>query len=144
MGKPRGVAVYPKTRRIYDRQRIRPHFLTELKKEREEKQLLAEQNAVLLPKAELHDLFLSADNCQSMNIVAKSLGIGRNILFKVLRDRKILMYNNTPYQEYIDRGYFKVVEKPIIMGGEAINKPQTLVTSKGVDYIAKLLKEKAS
>ena len=102
---------------------------------------LAEENQRLLPKAEMHDLFLSADNCQSMNVVAKSLGTGRTRLFQFLRDKEILMTNNTPYQDYLDRGYFRVVEKPIVMGDQAINKPQTFVTAKGVDFIAKLKRE---
>lgn len=105
---------------------------------------LAEENIKLRPKAEAHDLFLAADNAQSMNVVAKSLGTGRTRLFKFLRDRGILMANNTPKQEFIERGYFKVVEKSICMGDSTINKPQTLVTAKGVDYIGRLLKGAAS
>ena len=105
---------------------------------------LAEENHRLLPKAEMHDLFLSADNCQSMNVVAKSLGTGRTRLFQFLRDKEILMTNNTPYQDYLDRGYFRVVEKPIVMGDQAINKPQTFVTAKGVDFIAKLKREEGA
>ena len=35
----------------------------------------------------------------------------------------------------------RVVEKPIVMGDQAINKPQTFVTAKGVDFIAKLKRE---
>lgn len=93
----------------------------------------------LKPKADQHDLFLTGENCQPMNEVAKSLDIGRNKLFEYLRDKKVFMRNNVPYQNYLDRGYFKVIEKPIAMGGSNFNKTQTLVTSKGVEYIAKLL-----
>ena len=92
----------------------------------------------LEPKAEAFDRFLSADNAQSMAVVAKSLGTGRDRLFKFLRDQKVLMANNTPYQSFLDRGYFRVIEKTIKMGGEEVVKTQTLVTPKGVDYIAKL------
>lgn len=95
----------------------------------------------LQPKAEMHDRFLSAENAQSMGVVAKALGIGPNKLFRFLRDQKILLDNNVPYQEFMKRGYFRVVEKTIQMGDREKNIPQTLVTSKGVDYIAKLLKE---
>ena len=102
---------------------------------------LQEKVAALLPKAEAHNHFLSAENTQPMNEVAKSLGTGRTRLFQFLRDKKILMTNNTPYQDYLDRGYFRVVEKPIVMGDQAINKPQTFVTAKGVDFIAKLKRE---
>jgi len=105
---------------------------------------LAEQNQKLLPKAEQYDKFISGDNYQAMNIVAKALGIGRNKLFRFLRDRRILMNNNTPYQQYIDAGYFVVKEKPIQMGGDVINKPQTYVTAKGVDWLSRLLDERAS
>lgn len=76
-----------------------------------------------------------------MNMVAKSLGTGRNRLFQFLRDQKVLLANNAPYQRFIDAGYFVVKEKPIQMGDEVINKTQTYVTAKGVDWIAKLLED---
>ena len=101
---------------------------------------LQEKVAALLPKAEAHDHFLAGENAQTMNVAAKSLGIGRNKLFEFLRAKKLLMRNNTPYQAYLERGYFEVIEKPIDMGTGVINKPQTLVTPKGVDYIGRLLK----
>lgn len=93
------------------------------------------------PKIEAHDRFISGDNYQTMAIVAKSLGIGRNNLFKLLKQKKVLMENNTPYQRYMDSGYFVVKEKPIKMGGQVINKPQTYVTPKGVSYLDKLLQQ---
>lgn len=102
---------------------------------------MVEKVEVLQPKAEMHDRFLSAENAQSMGVVAKALGIGPNKLFRFLRDQRILLNNNVPYQEFMKRGYFRVVEKTIQMGDREKNIPQTLVTSKGVDYIAKLLKE---
>lgn len=105
---------------------------------------LAEENQKLRPKAEAHDLFLAGKNAQSMGVVAKSLNMGRNRLFGILRDKKILMANNVPYQEFIERGYFRVIEKSIVMGDQTINKPQTLVTAKGVDWIGRLLKGVAS
>ena len=102
---------------------------------------LAEENQRLLPKAKAHDHFLAATNAQTMNAAAKSLGIGRNKLFEFLRARKLLMRNNVPYQEYLGRGYFEVIEKTIDMGTGIINKPQTFVTAKGIDYIGRMLKE---
>jgi anti-repressor protein len=104
---------------------------------------LAEQNQKLLPKAEQFDKFISGENYQTMNLVAKSLGTGRNRLFKFLRDHKVLLANNAPYQRFIDAGYFVVKEKPIQMGDQTINKVQTYVTAKGVDWIAKLLEDSA-
>lgn len=109
---------------------------TELKKERE-------RRLALEPKAEAYDTFMDASNLQPMNDVAKCLGIGRNKLFALLREKKIIRSNNTPYQEYIDRGYFEVKEKPIKMGDASFNYAQTFVTAKGVDYISKLIKKSA-
>jgi prophage antirepressor-like protein len=103
-----------------------------------------EQIAMMKPKAEAHDKFISGENYQSMAVVAKALGTGRNRLYDFLRKQKILMSNNVPYQEYIDRGYFVVKEKSIQMGEQVINKPQTYVTAKGVDFIFRLLQEKSA
>lgn len=115
---------------------------TQLKEERL-KRLEAEKKVIALqPKAEMFDTFMTGKNAQTMNEVAKCLGIGRNKLFKFLRDHKILMSNNTPYECYRREGYFEVIETPIKMGDIVINKPQTLVTPKGVQFIARLLKEK--
>jgi len=111
---------------------------TALKEERQ-------RRLALEPKAEAYDAFMDGSNLQTMNDVAKCLGIGRNKLFKFLREHKIMRANNTPYQEYIDRGYFEVKEKPIQMGDSVINYAQTFVTAKGVDYLRKVLeKEKAA
>ena len=93
----------------------------------------------LLPKAEMHDLFLAADNAQPMKEVADAVGVGRNTLFRLLREKKILTSQNIPYRRYLDRGYFQVIEKTIEMGGQVINKPQTYVTPKGIDYIGRLI-----
>lgn len=101
-----------------------------------------EENQKLLPKAEAFDQFMDGSNNQKMNDVAKTLGIGRNKLFEFLRENHVLMNNNTPYQWHIDCGRFVVKQKPITMGEETINKPQTFVTPKGVEYIRRILSEK--
>lgn len=103
---------------------------------------LQEENERNKPKVEAHDKFINGENYQKVGQVAKVLGIGRNKLFAFLRDNNIFMTDNTPYQQYIDRGYFVVKEKPIEMGSQIINKPQTYVTAKGVSYISKLLDKK--
>ncbi|MED3792426.1 phage antirepressor KilAC domain-containing protein [Niallia alba] len=107
----------------------------------EEKERLEEENKLLLPKAESFDTFIDGSNLQKMNDVAKSLGYGRNKLFEYLRAKKILMKDNLPYQKYITNGYFQVKETSIKKGVFVVNKSQTFVTSKGVDYINKLMNE---
>lgn len=98
---------------------------------------LEEERQKLLPKAETYDRFISGENVQKMNDVAKILGWGRNKLFAELRERKIFMSNNVPLQRYIDAGYFVVKETPITMGDTGINKPQTYATAKGVEWLSK-------
>jgi Uncharacterized phage-encoded protein len=67
-------------------------------------------------------------NAQTIAEVAKVLQTGRDRLFRWLRREGILKYNNVPYQEYIDQGYFIVKDH-----GRYV---QTLVQSKGVPFIA--------
>jgi len=103
------------------------------------------QNEVkaLQPKAVEFDKFMSAENLQTMNEVAKCLNIGRNNLFSLLRAKKILMANNQPYQSHIQAKHFEVKEKPISMGDKSINYVQTFVTPLGMTYISNLLKKEA-
>lgn len=112
----------------------------------EENRLLEAENAELKPKAEFFDAVTDSKDAIPMANVAKVLGfkgIGRNNLFKILREEKILQPNSIPYQEYIDRGYFRVVEqrydKPY---GEVGINIKTLVFQKGIDFIRKLLIKK--
>lgn len=92
------------------------------------------------PKAQFHDAVVEAINCQSVQEIAKVLGTGPNRLFKFLRDEGLLMRNNLPYQQHLDAGYFRVVEKQYNDGrGESHTYTRTLVTGKGLAYIQKRL-----
>lgn len=105
---------------------------------------LAIENKEMKPKAEFFDAVTDSKDAISMAEVAKVLdmGIGRNKLFEFLRDKEILQKDNRPYQKYVDRGYFRVVEqkydKPY---GETGINIKTLVFQSGVDYIRKRLIE---
>lgn len=100
-----------------------------------------EQIEEMKPKVESFKMFIDGSNYQKMNDVAKSLGYGRNKLFAFLRSQKVLMKDNVPYQRFIESGYFVVKETSIERYGRIYNNPQTYVTSKGVDYIGKMLRE---
>lgn len=72
----------------------------------------------------------------------EGIDIGRNRLIKWLKENKILMNENTPYQRYIESGYFKVVEvtKNTVFGTQI--HPKTVITGKGQVWLMnKLLKE---
>ncbi|WBY39794.1 phage antirepressor KilAC domain-containing protein [Bacillus subtilis] len=93
------------------------------------------------PKVEKYHQFLDADGCMDMGTLAKNLncGMGKIKLFRFLREHKVLMQGNTPYQTYVNRGYFKVITKTTPVG----NKSVTLVTAKGADFIADLIRKSA-
>lgn len=50
-------------------------------------------------------------------------------------------HNNEPYQQYVDSGYFKLVRQTWKRAGYEGIYDKTMVTPKGVDFIAKLLLE---
>ena len=104
---------------------------------------LIEENEKMKPKAEFFDAVTDSKDAIPIGDVAKILdmGIGRNKLFEFLRDEKILMYNNQPYQKYIDQGYFRMVEQKFEKNGEVCINIKTLVFQKGVDFIRKRLQK---
>ena len=97
--------------------------------------------AIAAPKAEFYDTVASSESLTSFADTAKLLdkGIGRNKLMKLLREKKILQKDNIPYQTYVDRGYFKVVESCYMANENKVVSYTTYVKQKGIDYIRKLL-----
>ncbi|WP_346888305.1 phage antirepressor [Clostridium sp. UBA1056] len=118
---------------------------TKLKEERAARIEAEKKVAILKPKAEFYDDVAGSKDAIEMSEVAKVLaikGMGRNNLFEFLREEKILQSNNIPYQQYVDREYFRVLEQKYITSkGETKINIKTLVFQKGVEYIRKLIKE---
>lgn len=93
------------------------------------------------PKVEFFDAVADSKTAIPMADAAKVLdmGIGRNNLFKFLRLQKVLANDNKPYQEYIDRGYFRVIEQSwTTPKGDTEINIKTLVYQKGLDFIRRL------
>ena len=65
--------------------------------------------------------------------------IGRNKLFEILRNAKILMWNNLPYQKYVDCGYFRTIEQKYTTHDGVKISIKTLVYQKGMDFIRRTL-----
>ena len=108
----------------------------------EEKQTLLIENNDMKPKAEFYDDIIDSKDAIDMARVAKTLnmGVGRNTLFEILRDNKILMGNNSPYQKYVDASWFKCIESKYTKpNGDTCINIKTVVLQKGVDGIRKLL-----
>lgn len=124
-----------------------PHTFAEalrLAAEQQEK-IEAQQNLIEAqkPKAEFYDDVVESKDAMSMDRVAKTLnmGIGRNKLFELLRSKKILMSNNTPYQRYVDSGWFRCIETKFTKpNGDICINVKTVVLQKGVDAIRRLIK----
>lgn len=113
---------------------------TELKEERAQKEILANKLELQAPKVEVYEQIANSDSLLSFNDAAKALGVGRNKMMNDLRTRKILRANNTPYQDYINSGYFEVKVKNIRFGTGDKNYTQTFVTGKGLTWLGKILK----
>lgn len=99
-------------------------------------------NDELKPKADFFDQVADSKNAIDMLQVAKVLnirGLGRNKIFEILRDEKILMSDNLPYQKYIDCGYFRTIEQKYSKNGETHINFKTLVYQKGLDFIRRLV-----
>lgn len=102
------------------------------------------QIAEMQPKADFFDAVAGSTTAVDMAIVAKTLnmGVGRNQLFEILREKAILDRHNMPYQIYCNRGYFRVIESQY-------NKPdgsshvsfKTVVFQRGMAFIRELIKE---
>lgn len=94
------------------------------------------------PKVEFFDQVTDSTDAVDMAVCTKTLnmGIGRNYLFEILRSEKILQPNNQPYQSYIDRGWFRVIEQKFEKNdGSICIYFKTVVYQKGMDGIRKLL-----
>ena len=128
-----------------------PDFLIQLAtKLKEEQQARKKAEATIeeqKPLVSFANTVTESSDCLDMGDFAKvirseNIKLGRNKLFKWLRDNKYLMERNIPYQKYIDNGIFRVIEvvkKSAHDDGDIYKK--TLVTGKGQVYILEKLKE---
>lgn len=106
---------------------------------------IEEKNKLLLeqtPKVEFYNAVTGSEDTIDMRTVATvlNMGIGRNKIFEVLRDKRVLDRKNMPYQKYIDLGYFRTVETQYTKsdGTNCINI-KTVVFQNGLDFIRKTL-----
>lgn len=101
------------------------------------------QIAILEPKAKAYDRIADSTGLHTLGEAAKILGWGRNLLFSQLRKDGIFFLqknnnreNNLPYQAFIERGYFKVIEEPYRDDGKDCLYPRIYITAKGLTWLA--------
>lgn len=104
-----------------------------------EKSLVKEEVVKQLqPRLHFADTITDTDSCYDIGSFAKILGVkdlGRNNMFKWMRNKELLMKGNEPYQRHMK--YFKVI--PTERNGHINNK--TLLRPNGIEYIVKKLIE---
>ncbi|MBN3962242.1 phage antirepressor KilAC domain-containing protein [Nostoc sp. NMS8] len=112
----------------------------------EEKQQLALEAAELRPKAESWTRLCDTDGTMSIAAVAKNLaipGLGPNNLFKFLRNKGFVFYDNQrcniPKSTLVNDGYFKTVQKYDFKRDK--NYSVCVCTFKGYSFIMKQLKK---
>lgn len=112
------------------------------------------------PRVEFYNQFMDATGTLSVNEAGKVLGIGQNKLFAFLRDNGVLINkppkkdrdgkiskrysdHNTPKQEYMSRGWFRLVpgsyDRHGAPGEERGTSHTTKVTPKGLYGINRML-----
>jgi len=106
------------------------------------KQQIEEQK----PKVEFADHVSASENSVDMGEFAKivqknGIKLGRNNLFNKLRELKILMDGNLPYQQYMNAGWFEVVESTYERSGTLYVSTKTLVTGKGQIALVRKLRK---
>lgn len=113
-------------------------ILTELKKEREQRIKLENENAALLPDANMARDIIKYDGMYTLKEVSDLIETGRTTLCSLLRTSGVLSKQtgyNLPLNKFIKSGHFAVKIK------EMSNTPVTLITPKGLKYIYKLIKK---
>lgn len=115
--------------------------LRELADVTEAKLILEQRNEKLEPRSKYFEQMIMTDGLISMEQTAKLLNIkdmGRNNLFKALRNGNIIHKHNTsPKQYYVDKGYFELKEEIIIVRNTRKVVVTTYVTQKGLAFIFK-------
>jgi anti-repressor protein len=120
-----------------------PEALRAYADEVERRQALEAENRAMLPKAQFFDVVSDSDKQYTMAEAAQLLnmpGIGRNNLFDLLREKKILKANKEPYQEHVDADHFVLKARPVRFGKEEKPYLQTFVTGKGLQYLQSVLR----
>jgi phage antirepressor YoqD-like protein len=102
----------------------------------------AEKILLDAPKVEFAETVSTMTGTCLIRDFAKVVGTGQNKLFQWLRDQKVLMSTNRPYQKFIDAGYLIVVEGTPYKGGDGELHPNftTRITGKGQVWLEKKMK----
>lgn len=98
------------------------------------------------PKVDAYNELMLAENEMSIKEVAAIINVpnmGQNNLFLFLKNEKILQSDNVPYRQYIDKGYFRQIPQTYTnKNGTVLERNKTVCTTKGLDFIRRLIKSR--
>lgn len=101
------------------------------------------QLALAAPKVAFADRVAGDDKGVNIGNYARAVGLGQNVLFRTLREHRILMSggnrHNLPFQDYIERGYFTVKEGTRTHNDETVPTFTPMVTGKGQQWLTRRL-----
>lgn len=118
-------------------------------KVQEQAVVIEEQTQVIekaKPKVEFYDTVTMTTDTVDLADAAKLLnfqGVGRNTLYKLLRQWKVIDSDNRPYQKYVNIGCFKLVQYTVPGPyGNTRVKFKTVCYQKGLDLLLRMLIKK--
>lgn len=118
--------------------------LEELKKERQEKLILKQQNLEMKPKASYYDIVLSCDEAVAISVIAKDYGWSARKMNKKLHELGVQFKQGKIwllYQTYAEEGYTCTKTHAYLKdNGEMGSRVHTYWTQKGRLFIYDLLK----
>lgn len=96
-----------------------------------------EQLQLQAPKVEAYEVISNSERLSTFDECGKLFGLGRNKLYRWMKDNGYIKHNNVPYQKWVDKGLldYKIDE---------FNGKQyyvALMTGKGIIYFRKLLNQ---
>jgi phage antirepressor YoqD-like protein/predicted transcriptional regulator len=92
------------------------------------------------PKVEYADALLNADGTTLVRDVAKTLGVGPMKLHKALKEKGVILGNNAPASEYVQKGYFveSIHTYETTTAGSRIAHAAR-VTGRGIEFIRRFV-----
>lgn len=107
-----------------------------------ENKKVAEENAILQPKGKFYDTITKSNATISVAVASKVLNFknaGRNNLFRILHEEKLVDKDNMPYQKYVDRGLLVLGSQEFTKFGKPALRYVPKITHKGLEYLMNLL-----
>lgn len=104
----------------------------------------AEKVAELEPKGKFYDTVTKCNATISVEMASKILNFkkaGRNNLYKILYEQRMIDHNNMPYQKYIERGILILGSQEFVKYGKPALRYVPKITHKGLAFIMEKLVE---